>query len=237
MYHYTYLITYSDGKKYIGVRKSHVEPHLDTKYVGSSKYTPKDKIVSKTILKVFKTREEAIHHEIALHSKYDVGKNDLFYNRSKQTTSKFDTTGVSFIRTPKHNAKIKMALTGRIRSPEECLSISKAKKGKSRKPHSKETINKMSEARKGIAGYMKGRKYTKESQLKLYSSRTKYSDVISWEHVETKEVVQATCMEMGIDYGSGIKPTRGFRDLFKKNNNHSAYNGWRLHQTGTNDSC
>ena len=41
MNHYTYLITYTTGKKYIGVRSCKCLPEEDTNYIGSSKYTNK----------------------------------------------------------------------------------------------------------------------------------------------------------------------------------------------------
>ena len=50
MYHYTYIITYQDNKQYIGARTSKCEPKDDSKYIGSSKYTPNDSINKKEIL-------------------------------------------------------------------------------------------------------------------------------------------------------------------------------------------
>ena len=55
MYHYTYEITYTNNTKYIGVRSSKCLPENDTKYIGSSKYTPSNKVFSKLMLQVFDT--------------------------------------------------------------------------------------------------------------------------------------------------------------------------------------
>ena len=226
MYHYTYAITYTTGKYYLGVRSCKCLPEEDTKYVGSSKYTPNDKIFAKEILGTFSTREEAIAHEIVLHEEWDVGNNDLFYNRSKQTSRSFDTTGVKITHTKEHRDKIKKALTGRIRSPEECLNISKGKKGKSHKPHSAEAREKMSKAAKGRDGYMKGQTYSPDDQISKYSSRTKYSEKYFWKNILTDQTENMTCMEMGIKYGRGIKPTRIFRDIVK--GSRKQFDGWIL---------
>lgn len=47
---YIYKLYLEDGSTYIGLRHSEVEPELDTKYLGSSKYLDKSKIIKKEIL-------------------------------------------------------------------------------------------------------------------------------------------------------------------------------------------
>lgn len=138
MIHYTYLLQFTNGQKYIGVRSCKCIPKEDSKYLGSSKYTANLVLESKTILKEFPTRIDAVNHEIYLHNFYDVVKSNLFVNQAKQTTTKFDVSGA--YRSPEHNKKIKDALTGRKRSKAECLAISIAKKGKSRKKHFPEKV-------------------------------------------------------------------------------------------------
>lgn len=105
-YHYVYRIINNnptDNRKfYIGVRScKNCLPDEDIKYMSSSKYV-KEAIndlginnFSKEILSVWDSREAAITEEIRLHEKYDVAKNENFYNKSKQTSSKFDTTGTN----------------------------------------------------------------------------------------------------------------------------------------------
>ena len=102
--HYVYKITNlnpSDERKYyIGVRTApNGNPQNDTKYMSSSRYL-KEAIKEnglenfyKEILSAWATREEALAEEIRLHSEYDVNNNILFYNKSKQLTKRFDTSG------------------------------------------------------------------------------------------------------------------------------------------------
>ena len=68
MYHYAYLLTFPNGKKYIGARSFHLKPELDTTYLGSGKALPKDRhdfreLVQKDILQVFDTRKELLEFE------------------------------------------------------------------------------------------------------------------------------------------------------------------------------
>lgn len=228
MKHYTYRVRYADGKSYVGVRSCHTDVYDDAAYIGSSKHTPDELFVSKEILGIFPTREDAVAHEIELHALWNVAQSDKFYNRSRQTSSKFDTTGVSFDRSAEHNEKIRAALTGRQRSPQECAAISKAKKGKPHAPHSEETKRKLSEKRKGIPNHMKGQKYDAQDHLRHYQSRTKYAERYSWINDQTGQTEIATCMEMGLKYGAGAKPTQRFRDVVKPDCKSKSYKGWRL---------
>ena len=103
MFHYTYRITNIKEKKYYyGVHSCNCLPKEDIgiKYFSSSKNkefikdqkeNPQD--YKYKIIKIFKTRREAIEHEIFLHNKFNVGINEKFYNDSKQTSTGFDTTG------------------------------------------------------------------------------------------------------------------------------------------------
>ncbi len=104
-YHYTYRITnVKISKHYIGVRTSKINPKLDLgiKYFSSSsdKEFIKDQKENQNnykykIIKIFNTRGEALNLEIKLHNKFDVGVNESFYNRAKQTSTNFDTTNIS----------------------------------------------------------------------------------------------------------------------------------------------
>lgn len=228
MKHYTYRIRYTDGKSYVGVRSCKTEVVNDAAYIGSSKYTPNHLFQSKEILGIFLTRAEAVAHEIELHMLWDVGRSNEFYNRSRQTSTKFDTSGISLERSVEHNVKIKKALTGRKRSPRECEQISRGKKGKSHAPHSEETKQKISESRKGTPGFLKGLKHAPEDHLRRYKSRTKYADAYRWIHGPTGQTEIATCMEMGLKYGAGAKPTQRFRDIVKPDCISKSYKGWKL---------
>lgn len=149
MYHYTYIIQHKTlNKRYIGVRTSKVLPIEDTSYWGSSKYIPKDVKIThrKIILKTFKTREEAIEHEILLHELNNVSTSDEYYNKSKQTSSKFDTTGTTL--TKEHKLKCSNSLKGRKMPPEYCEALGNRMRGKI---VSKESREKMSKSQKLLA--------------------------------------------------------------------------------------
>ena len=104
IYHYVYRITNTtENKHYYGKRSSKILPEKDlgVKYFSSSR----DKLFieeQKTnpqkykykIIKLFKTATEAVEFEIKLHRKFNVGINENFYNKSNQTSSGYDTTGM-----------------------------------------------------------------------------------------------------------------------------------------------
>ena len=106
MFNYTYKIyNILSHKSYIGVRSSCVDPELDIgiKYFSSSSDTEfmdeqKEHQFNfiYDILGIFDTRQEAIGHEIYLHNFYDVGVNSMFYNKAKQSSSGYDTSGMKF---------------------------------------------------------------------------------------------------------------------------------------------
>jgi len=67
MNHYAYLLTFADGKRYIGARSTTLAPELDTCYLGSGRALPKDRHdlrdVTKVILATFLTREDLMEYE------------------------------------------------------------------------------------------------------------------------------------------------------------------------------
>lgn len=68
MYHYAYLLTFPNGKQYVGARSTKVLPKLDSTYLGSGRDLPYDRhdyrhLVNKVILKEFSTRKELIEFE------------------------------------------------------------------------------------------------------------------------------------------------------------------------------
>lgn len=106
--HYVYMIVKKTMDNsypilYIGCRTTNKEPKVDN-YFGSSKLLNEDikKLgrhnFNKIILKTFNTRKEALDYEIFLHNFYNVNKNKFFYNKTKQSSNKFDTTGTLFIK-------------------------------------------------------------------------------------------------------------------------------------------
>lgn len=139
-YHYVYRITNTKlNKHYYGVRTSKIEPHKDLgfNYFSSSsdhefredqKNNPQN--YKYTIVSEFNSREEAMWLEIKLHTKFNVGINESFYNKCKATTTGFDKTGVKV-------------------SEETRKKLSIASKNMVRKPTSDETRKKLSIASKG----------------------------------------------------------------------------------------
>ena len=102
-FHYVYeIIELNSDMRYIGSRTSKIHPTLDIgiKYFSSSRN--KEFILNQknnpsnykyVVLDIFEDKKSAIDEEIRLHNLYDVGKNKKYYNRSKQTSNKYDTTG------------------------------------------------------------------------------------------------------------------------------------------------
>jgi len=102
--HYTYRISnIIKNKHYYGIRTA-VNPHKDLgiKYFSSSsdkefikdqKNNPEN--YKYKIIFIFNNRIDAIKMEIKLHNKMDVGINENFYNKVKQTSIGFDTSGLT----------------------------------------------------------------------------------------------------------------------------------------------
>jgi hypothetical protein len=91
--HYTYILRGEDGRYYYGARSCDCPP-LEDVYLGSYRdktFKPK----RKRILSVWDSREAAIEEEIRIHNLKDVAANPRYANRAKQTSTKFDTSGVS----------------------------------------------------------------------------------------------------------------------------------------------
>lgn len=98
-FHYTYRITNIVlNKHYYGSRSTNTEPQLELgfSYISSSKDPDfiKDQKENPQnykykIIKIFETRMEATQLEIDFHSKFNVAKNESFYNNSNQTSTGF----------------------------------------------------------------------------------------------------------------------------------------------------
>lgn len=103
--HYTYRITNIVlNKHYYGVRTSIIAPELDIGHRYFSSSSDKEFIKDQgdnphnykyKVIKIFNNRKSAIQLEIKLHNKFDVGVNESFYNKAKQTSTGRDTTGTT----------------------------------------------------------------------------------------------------------------------------------------------
>ena len=159
VYHYVYRITNTvKNKHYYGVRSCNVVPKLDLgvcyfsssrdrEFIKDQKNSPnnyKYKIVAVTT-----TRVAAVKLEVKLHNKFNVGMNSHFYNKAKQTSTGFDTTGIV-----PHNK-------GKPHSLEAKQKMSEAQKGKRHSEAAKEKLS--------IAG--KGRTHTEESKNKISAAK------------------------------------------------------------------
>ena len=125
-HHYVYSSYEEWGREYIGVRSCNCLPEEDTKYFGSFK-DKTFKPTGKTILFVCETRIEATEIEIELHNFFDVAVNPQFANKAKQTSTKFDTTGVPNSKEIKK--KISEANSGKTHTEETKKKLSVAKSG------------------------------------------------------------------------------------------------------------
>jgi len=165
--------------RYIGVRTCKTTPDCDKNYWGSSKYVPKDikKTGTKTILKIFYKREDAILHEIELHNLHDVARNKKFWNRSKQTSTGFDTSGTKL--TKEQRVRCGDSNRGRTFTEEHRNNISKGRIGLK---HSKEVCEIFSKAQlkhTNSPGYVHpnlGKVFTEEEKLKSSKAHKKAYD-------------------------------------------------------------
>jgi hypothetical protein len=106
--HYTYqIVELSTNKKYIGVRSSDIEPHLDIghiyfssssdiKFIKRQKEFPND--YEYIVLSIHESREDANKEEMYLHEKYDVASSINFYNIVNSGSINFNSVGMVVVR-------------------------------------------------------------------------------------------------------------------------------------------
>ena len=176
---YVYDITnIVNGKRYIGSRQTNILPILDIGVEYYSSSLDKDFIYDQlinpghykyTVLKEFNCREDTINFEIYLHNKFDVGTNQMFYNRSKQTSVGWDRSGV------KHSDESKQLMS------KNALGRISPRRGKK---HSDESKIRMSQSRadsNGVNNVMFGKKHSDESK-QLMSIRQKNREQVTCPH-------------------------------------------------------
>jgi hypothetical protein len=145
LYHYTYRITNTKlNKHYYGTRTSKILPRSDLgiKYFSSStdeEFKQDQKLNPSNyrykVIRTFETREEAIGLEVYLHEKFDVGVNPNFYNKVKQSSSRFDNTGIKC--TDETRKKMSIASKGKKKSKEHIDNLKKSKKNMSQEQKDK----------------------------------------------------------------------------------------------------
>jgi hypothetical protein len=149
MHHYTYYSYEEWGRGYIGKRTCDCLPEEDVGYFGSfsdKTFKPTRKIIFRSD---YANALELVKDEIILHDFYDVAKNPHFANRAKQTSTKFDTTGMTMTCTEETREKLRQRHLGKTLSKEHRKKLSLAKKGKKRKPHLEDTKEKIRQAKLG----------------------------------------------------------------------------------------
>lgn len=163
--------------RYIGVRSSKCVPTMDIDYWGSSKHLPtniKD-THSKIILKEHTTRKKAVAHEVLLHELNDVAVNPHYYNKARQLTTGFDTSGVSMSEEAK--CKISKATKGRTFTKEHLDNIQKARTKNGPISFTEDHLANLSKAQKkhcSSPGYINPRKgvaVSKETRSKHSASK------------------------------------------------------------------
>jgi len=151
MKHYVYRITNTKlNKHYYGTRTSknktpeedigiyYFSSSKDKDFIKDQKENPQD--YKYKVIKKFNTRKEALKLEIKLHNKFNVGINESFYNRSKQSSSKFDTTGNNLI--GKKISKLKKGVKAPKQSKTKQSKEWKETKGKLMIEKMKKTVTK-----------------------------------------------------------------------------------------------
>lgn len=191
IYHYVYRITnVVENKHYYGKRSSKCDPKEDLgkKYFSSStdkefkidqKLNPQNyryKIVAR-----FHTAYLAITRESKLHDLFNVGSNKKFYNKVKQKSSWFDSTGITMSEETRRKISIKAKgrpcptnsriasskyWKGRSKSEEQKLKMRLAALGKKKAP---ESVEKSAAAKRGIH-------LTAEHKSKLSGIKNKFFD-------------------------------------------------------------
>lgn len=142
-----------DGRGYIGSRKcpKTTTPELDS-YWGSQK-SPKNQDFKnnpnkdKIILGVFNSAEQALEHEVYLHSLWKVASNPHFANQAEQTSKSFTRLGT--VHTEESKEKMRVAKTGTKLSEEHKRKIGAESKARIRTPLSQKTRDKISKAHSG----------------------------------------------------------------------------------------
>ncbi len=103
IYHYTYRITVNNPTDnrvyYIGVRSCKKHPTQDNYFGSCREFTAWQKEngtvnLTKEILAIWGDRKLAVEHEMKLHEHFEVALNPQFWNKAKQKTTGFDTTGI-----------------------------------------------------------------------------------------------------------------------------------------------
>lgn len=185
MYHYVYLLTFSNGMKYVGMHSTTIQPELDACYLGSGSLLPERDLNSckKEILGTFDSREEASNYEIQEIVSRDAVKSEEYYN---QKISCHDKHGSKL--SEEHKENIRKWATGRVRTELR----GKYLKG-NRTPAQQANDERMRIETKGIKNPLKGLSGTLNSGFKPWYYITPEGNYV--------EVYDKTKQEMAVELG------------------------------------
>lgn len=162
MYHYTYLLEFPDGMKYVGVHSTKIRPDLDTCYLGSGTGLPPrtSNNCKKLILQIFDNREAAIAHEIEFIQLNNCVNSTEYYNQRVKT---HDKHGCQL--SDEHKALISKTHKGRDRS-----DYGKRYSGEGRTPAQRDGDRRMAEKIRGSKNPAKGLKGIENNGFKPWYS-------------------------------------------------------------------
>jgi hypothetical protein len=181
-----YRITNTIAKKhYYGKRSSKILPLLDIgiRYFSSSRdkeFLKEQKTFPERfkykVVKLCTSSQEAIAYEILLHSKFDVAKNPKFYNRSKQTSTGWDTTGIKGVSSCNKNKIVAKTADGTIIR----VSVNDPRYTNGELVHHLKGCKLNKQARKNISNGHKGHRNAKARPVNIYNY---YTDALIAENV------------------------------------------------------
>lgn len=239
-YHYVYRITdVKNNKHYYGKRSTDVDPEKDLGVCYFSSSTNKafrndqrcnPDYYKYKVIKVYSSAKKALLMECKLHEKFNVGVNPMFYNKVKQTSTKFDTSGVTL--TLEHKNKISQSLIGRppVNKGKACSEETKAKLSalKKGKPSNRKGCTLKEEQKKKLSKALKKNtnslnvKHCKATKKKLSKAtsgsknpKAKKANIYCYitNKILAKEVVlKVWCRENNYDQGNLSKTTKADRN-------------------------
>ena len=167
MSHYTYRISVNNPTDnriyYIGARSCKKHPTQDNYFGSCREFTAWQKEngksgLTKEILAIWGNRKLAIEHEINLHEHFNVAQNPQFWNKAKQKTTGFDTSGM-----PSPRRGIKHTEEAKEKNRQAHLGKPSANKGIKLSP---DRIEALRQINLGRPSANKGKKQTEEVKNK-----------------------------------------------------------------------
>jgi len=219
-YYYTYRITNTKiNKHYYGTRTSknktpeedigiyYFSSSKDKDFIADQKENPQD--YKYKIIKKFNTRKEALELEIKLHNKFNVGINESFYNKSKQTSVSFDTQGIKFKQKNPHKDMSSVQLKKYENNPDIKKKISSSVSNVWSSLSNDEKQKRIENANKNQKEYYKNRK--------PFIFKLKQKGKTIFEFRGQKGEFRNICKEMKLPYDKLKDGRKMYEDLNKGN--------------------